>query len=106
MIKAEKKHKIKYQRNENGFLITNVAMAHFHAAKNSKENVEKIKKNGFQISGFSEDNIIYILEDKNHNILIQGHPEFSANILRCPCRAKEDVVFARLLFANLMKKRN
>ena len=105
MIQSEKKYKIKYPRDNDNSLIAHVAFAHFHAVDNSPHNLEKLKQKNFKIVGLSQDNIVYIVEDEHHNILIEGHPELVANINRCPQEfSKEDVIFSRLLFNNLLKK--
>ena len=105
MLDAEQRYQIKYLRNSNGFLIANILSLHFHAVDNKLSNIMKIYDKGFKIVALSEDDIIYIVEDKNHNLLIQGHPELVANTIQCTKNfSKEDVIFSRLLFDNLLKK--
>lgn len=105
MIKAEKKYKINFERNKNNDLIAYTAFSHFNAVSNKPENLKKIYDKNFQIVGLSEDNIIYIVEDENHNLLIEGHPEISANIIKCKNTfSKENIIFSRILFDNLFKK--
>jgi gamma-glutamyl-gamma-aminobutyrate hydrolase PuuD len=105
MVEAEKKHKIKFQRYHNKDLITHTAFFHFNAVSNKPENLKKLQEKNFKIVGLSEDDIIYIVEDENQNLLIEGHPEIAANIIRCSNSfSKEDMIFSRLLFENLLNK--
>ena len=100
MKTAEKKYKIKYTRGENKNLVTEVPSAH-HNAVNSldTENLKHMKDKGFNIIGESEDKLIYLTEGKkNKDILIEGHPELLANVLRCQNFSRESTIFARLLF--------
>ena len=106
MIKAEKKYGIKYDRNKEDDLIVEVPFAHENAVLSFNSiNLDKLKNSDFDIVGFSEDKIVYVVENrKNGDILIQGHPELVANIAHCGRSFHDrDVIFARLLFYNLLK---
>lgn len=103
LLRAEKKYNIKYERDGNNFFIVHGSFANFHAPDNRLENIMKIYDGGFKVIGLSRDEIPYIIEDKNGNIMIQAHPELVANIIKCnDAFDKRDVIFNRLLFAHLI----
>ncbi len=109
MMEAEKKYNVKYERNSKDDLIVGIPMAHNNAISSfDRDNLNRLKNSDFEVVGLSEDGIVYVVENKkNGDIMIQGHPELVANVIRCnesfPYR---DVIFSRLLFLNLLKNQS